>query len=116
MKRYEIIEFSFLPQKKFPEKIRKSLRRFLEKRGIKCILEIKSKKVTKEEIREELMTVLDPPAQIKDIDLILFMVPDKMHVHRWFLEIDSNYEDEVQSFLSTHVSQETFPLLLVETI
>lgn len=118
MKRYELLEYTqFTKNKEMPKEIRKALISFLQNMGYECILKNDLKIVTYGQLREELMTVLHPPAIVSDINKILpWDDSQTANVIRWYLEIDPAHVNDVQTFLKTQVTDYTFPLVLIEDV
>lgn len=118
MKRFELLEYTqFTKNKDMPKEIRKALIAFLQDKGFEWILKNDLKKVTYGQLREELMTVLNPPANVNDIHR-LFPWNDRETTNhiRWYLEIDPIHVEDIQSFLNTQVTEYTFPLILIEDV
>ncbi|NHN33204.1 hypothetical protein [Paenibacillus agricola] len=101
MKKYELLEYTqFTKNKEMPKEIRKALMSFIQKRGYECILKNNLINVTYGQLREELMTVLNPPAIVSDIyQLFPWSDSETTNVIRWYLEIDPTRVDDVQAFL-----------------
>lgn len=115
--RYELLEYTALiNNKEMPKEIVNKILSFLKNKEFDCVINSEMKKKALEEVREELMTVLDPPARVEDIDSLLALRGKSVYLVRWYLEIDSTRLDEVQSFLNTLVTEYTFPLILVEDV
>ncbi|GKS12821.1 hypothetical protein YDYSY3_38210 [Paenibacillus chitinolyticus] len=116
MKRYELLEFTqFTKNKEMPKEIRKALIKFLQAKGYECILKNDLKKITYGQLREEFMTVLNPPANVQEMyRLFPLGDSDTASVIRWYIEIDPVYIEDVQAFLNTQVTDCTFPLVLLE--
>lgn len=118
MKRYELLEYTqFTKNKEMPKEIRKALMSFLQKTGCEWILKNDLKTVTYGQLREELMTILDPPARVSDIyNIFPWNDSETATIIRWYLEIDPDRVVEVQTFLKTQVTDYTFPLVLIEDV
>ncbi|CAM3804757.1 hypothetical protein AWU65_01780 [Paenibacillus glucanolyticus] len=107
----------FTKNKEMPKEIIKSLMDFLKNKGYECALKNDLKKVTYGQLREELMTVLNPPVRIQDIYRRFPWNDNETAYHvRWYLEIDPTHVDAAQSFLNSQITDYTFPLLLVEDV